>query len=189
MNFFLRHSHIFSVPSNSKKNELRYGQVVSQYFCYFQNKSSKIIFCLKHTPASMKLAAGYKESQLYSFPFEQAEATTSCKSTWDTVTVFWHKWPVQDLVLVILPTPLIKVASNTRPCSKIGEQLWRGAWGEGEGGQYYISQTCDQQQFEARKVIFHGRVSTVLQLVVACTSQTVILTGPLKFFYFNSTID
>ena len=26
-------------------------------------------------------------------------------------------------------------------------------WGE-EGGQYYISQTCDQERFEARKVVF-----------------------------------
>ena len=36
-----------------------------------------------------------------------------------------------------------------------------------EGGQYYISQTCDQKRFEARKVVFRGSVSTVLQLVVA----------------------
>ena len=33
-------------------------------------------------------------------------------------TVFWHKSPVHDLMLVIPPAPLIKVASNTRPCSK-----------------------------------------------------------------------
>ena len=67
-------------------------------------------------------------------------------------TVFWHKWPVHDLVLVIPPPPLIKVASNTRPCSKLGGTTLNG---REEGGQYYISQTLnDQQQFEARKLVF-----------------------------------
>ena len=56
-------------------------------------------------------------------------------------TVFWYKWSVHDLVLVIPPPPLIKVASNTRPCSKLGGTTLN--WRE-EGGQYYISQTCDQ---------------------------------------------
>ena len=43
--------------------------------------------------------------------------------------------------------------------------------GREEGGQYYISQTCDQERFEARKVVFRGSVSTFLELVVAtaCT--------------------
>ena len=66
-------------------------------------------------------------------------------------TVFWHKWPVHDLVLVIPPPPLIKVASNTRPYSKRGGTTLN--WRE-EGGQYYMLQTCDQEQFEARKVVF-----------------------------------
>ena len=66
-------------------------------------------------------------------------------------TVFWHKWPVRDLVLVIPPPPLIKVASNTRPYSKLGGTTLNG---REEGGQYYILQTCDQEQFEARKVVF-----------------------------------
>ena len=66
-------------------------------------------------------------------------------------TVFWHKWPVHDVVLVIPPPPLIKVASNTRPCSKLGGTTFNG---KEEGGQYYISQTCDQQRLEARKVVF-----------------------------------
>ena len=56
-------------------------------------------------------------------------------------TVFWHKWPVHNLVLVIPPPPLIKVASNTRPCSKLGGTTLNG---REEGGQYYILQTCDQ---------------------------------------------
>ena len=71
-------------------------------------------------------------------------------------TVFWHKWPVHDLVLVILPSPLIKVASNTRPCSKFGGKTLN--WRE-EGGQYYISQICDQERFEARKAVFFVGVS------------------------------
>ena len=66
-------------------------------------------------------------------------------------TVFWHKWPVHDLVLVIPPPPLIKVASNTRPYSKLGGTTLNG---REEGGQYYISQTCDQERFEAGKVVF-----------------------------------
>ena len=66
-------------------------------------------------------------------------------------TVFWHKWPVHDLVLVIPPPPLIKVASKTRPYSKLGGTTLNG---REEGGPYYISQTCDQERFEARKVVF-----------------------------------
>ena len=79
-------------------------------------------------------------------------------------TVFWHRWPVLDLVLVVPPPPLIKVSSNTRPCSKLGGIILNG---REEGGQYYISQTCDQERFEARKVGFSWSVSTFLQLVVA----------------------
>ena len=66
-------------------------------------------------------------------------------------TVFWHKWTVHDLMPVIPPSPLIKVASNTRSCSNLGGTTLNG---REEGGQYYISQTCDQQRFEARKVVF-----------------------------------
>ena len=47
--------------------------------------------------------------------------------------------------------PLIKVASNTRPGSKLGGTTLNG---REEGSQCYISQTYDQQQFEARKVVF-----------------------------------
>ena len=66
-------------------------------------------------------------------------------------TVFWDKWPVHDLVLVIPPPPLIKVASNTKPYSKLGGTTLNG---REEGSQHYISQTCDQERFEARKVVF-----------------------------------
>ena len=41
-------------------------------------------------------------------------------------TIFCHKWPVHDLVLVIPLLPLIKVASNTRPYSKLGGTTLNG---------------------------------------------------------------
>ena len=66
-------------------------------------------------------------------------------------TVFWHKWPIHDLVLVIPPPPLINVASNTKPYSKLGATTLNG---REEGGQCYISETCDQERFEAGKVVF-----------------------------------
>ena len=79
--------------------------------------------------------------------------------------VFWLKWPVHDLVLVIHPPLLIIVASNTRSCSKLGGTTLNG--GE-EGGQYYgISQTCDYHRFEARKVFFLSDCLDILQLVEA----------------------
>ena len=57
-------------------------------------------------------------------------------------TVFWHKWPVHDLVRVIPPPSLIKVASNRRPYSKLGGTTLNG---REEGGQYYISHTREQE--------------------------------------------
>ena len=63
-------------------------------------------------------------------------------------TVFWLKWPVHDLVLVTSPPPLFKVASNTRPCSKLGGTTLNG--GE-EGGHYlscllYTSDAADEDE-------------------------------------------
>ena len=58
----------------------------------------------------------------------------------ETLAVFWLKWPVHDLVLVTSPPPLFKVASNTRPCLKLGGTTLNG--GE-EGDHYFISQTYD----------------------------------------------
>ena len=49
------------------------------------------------------------------------------------------------------PPPLIKVASNTRPYSKLGGTTLNG---REEGGQYHISKTCDKARFAARKVFF-----------------------------------
>ena len=41
---------------------------------------------------------------------------------------FWLKWPALGLVLVIPPSPLIKVVSNTRPCSKLGGTTLNGGY-------------------------------------------------------------
>ena len=54
-------------------------------------------------------------------------------------TAFWLTWPVHDCACD-LPPPLIKVNSNTRSCSKLGGTTLNE---REEGGQYYISQTCD----------------------------------------------
>ena len=79
-------------------------------------------------------------------------------------TVFWHKWPVHDLVLVIPPAPLFKVASNTRPYSKLGGTTLNG---REKGGQYYILQTWTRSDLKQERSLFRGSVSTFLQLVVA----------------------
>ena len=68
-------------------------------------------------------------------------------------------------MLVIPPPPLIKVASNTRPYSKLGGTTLNG---REEGGQYYISQTCDQERFEARKVVFSWECLNIF--AIACSS-------------------
>ena len=79
------------------------------------------------------------------------EPAITCLINYYCCTVFWHKWPVHDLVLVIYPPPLIKFARNTRPCSKLGGTTLKE---REEGGQHCTSQTCDQERFEARKVVF-----------------------------------
>ena len=56
-------------------------------------------------------------------------ATTSCKNTWDTLPYFGLiacPWSCACKP----PSPLIKVASNTRPCSKLSGTIFDG--GEGE---------------------------------------------------------
>ena len=47
---------------------------------------------------------------------------------------------LHDLVLMIPPPPLVKVASNTRSCSKLEGTTLSG---REEGGECCISQTCD----------------------------------------------
>ena len=87
-------------------------------------------------------------------------------------TVFWLKWPVHDLVLVIPPPPVIKVVRNTRPCSKLGGTTLNGSE---DGGQYYILQTCDWQRFEARQVVFSSECLNIFATGCSTTIDKYIL--------------
>ena len=78
-------------------------------------------------------------------------------------TVFWLKWPVHDLVLVTPPPPLFKVASNTRPCSKLGGTTLNGGRGEVSILSHRSVTSSDLKQ---DKLFFRESVSTFLQLVV-----------------------
>ena len=126
----------------------------------------------------------------------KSRATTSCKSAWDT-TVFWLRWPVRDLVLVtpppppkpsLPPPPLIIVANNTRPCSKLGGTTFNGRE-EGSQNKKFISQTGDQQRFEARKVAFWSESLKILQLVVAAVSGSSTVRGKVKLLVSYFTVD
>ena len=94
-------------------------------------------------------------------------ATTSCKNTWDTnfglIACPWS-------CACNPPPPLIKVAGNTRPCSKLSETTFE--W-SGRGGDYYISQSCDWQGLKEERPDFRRSVSTFLQLVVFVTKGDV----------------
>ena len=79
-------------------------------------------------------------------------------------TVFWLKWPVHDLVLVTPPPPLFKVASNTRPCSKLGGTTLNG----GRRGVSILShRPVTSSDLKQDRLFFRESVSTFLQLVVA----------------------
>ena len=79
-------------------------------------------------------------------------------------TVFWLKWPVHDLVLVSPPPPLFKVASNTRPCSKLGGTTLNG----GRRGVSILShRLVTSSDLKQDRLFFHESVSTFLLLVVA----------------------
>ena len=80
-------------------------------------------------------------------------ATTSCKSTWDTVPYVGINGLSMILCLWSPLHPLPKLLAIEDHTQNLGEQLWMGGRRE-EGGWYYISQTCDQERFAARKVIF-----------------------------------
>ena len=79
-------------------------------------------------------------------------------------TIFWLKWPVHDLVLAIPPPPVIKVASNTRPCSRLGGTTLNG---REEGGQYYTKRPVTSSDLKQDRSFSRRNVSTFLQLVVA----------------------
>ena len=96
-------------------------------------------------------------------------------------TVFWLKWPVYDLVLVTPPPPLIKVASNSRPCSKLGGTTLNG---REEGGQYLSHRPVTSSDLKQERLCFRESVSTFLQLVVAFD-----LTAIFQIFNFFSLRD
>ena len=77
-------------------------------------------------------------------------------------TVFWLKWLFHDLVLVMPPPPLFKVASNTRPCSKLG-----GTTLNGGGGSILSHRPVTSSDLKQDRLFFRESVSTFLQLVVA----------------------
>ena len=78
-------------------------------------------------------------------------------------TVFWLKWLVHDLVLVTPPPPLFKVASNTRPCSRLGGTTLNGGRGEVSILSHRPVTSSDLKQ---DRLFFRESVSTFLQLVV-----------------------
>ena len=88
-------------------------------------------------------------------------------------TVFWLKWLVHDLVLVTPPPPLFKVASNTRPCSKLG-----GTTLNGERGEVGIlsHRSVTSSDLKQDRLFCRESVSTFLQLVVAITRSIIYRT-------------
>ena len=66
------------------------------------------------------------------------------------------------------PLLLVKVASYTRPCSELEEQLWME--GEGGGWVFYLTDMW-LADFEQKEPVFRLSVSTFLQLVVALECQ------------------
>ena len=114
--------HLYQTAKPSQSVLVPRGFLVCQpYFCHFSVQLASFV-PISQVPS--KFVQYYNQLQKY---------LKHC-------TVFWYKWPVHNLVPVIPSPPLIKVASNTRPYSKLGETTLNG---REEGGQYYISQTCD----------------------------------------------
>ena len=94
-------------------------------------------------------------------------ATTSCKSAWDTVPYFG----LNDLsILPVIPSPpLIKVASNTRPHSKLGGTTMNGREEEGQS-------TSHRPRIWSKKGPFFPRsIWTFFQLVVWVLHTSIVV--------------
>ena len=83
-------------------------------------------------------------------------------------TVFWYKWPVHHLVLVIPLHPLSKLTKQDHAQNMEG-QLWMG----GRREVSIISQRpLNGSDLKHERVFFRESVSTFLQLVVATLKVT-----------------
>ena len=83
-------------------------------------------------------------------------------------------------MLVIPPPPLIKVASNTRPCSKLGGTTLNGME---EGGQYISHRPVTRSDLKQERSVFRGSVSTFLQLVVYIGKVEIMAVQHFSFEY------
>ena len=106
----------------------------------------------------------------------------------DGLSVILCLWPPPPPKPSLPPPPLIIVASNTRPCSKLGGTTLNGRE-EGSQNKKIISQTGDQQRFEARKVAFWSESLKILQLVVAAVSGSSTVRGKVKLLVSYFTVD
>ena len=79
-------------------------------------------------------------------------------------TVFWHEWPVYDLVLVTPLHPLSRLLAIQDHTQNLEEQLWMG-------GRRVVSivshRPVTRSDLKQERWFFRGSVSTFLQLVVA----------------------
>ena len=79
--------------------------------------------------------------------------------------------PVAKVLETLPPPPLMKVASNTRPCSKLGGTTLNWGGGGGGGGGREVSvishRPVTSSDLKHERLFFLGSFSTVLQLVVA----------------------
>ena len=87
-------------------------------------------------------------------------------------TVFWHKWPVHDLVLVIPLHPLSKLLAIQDHTQNLEEQLWMGGRREVSIIFYRPVTRSDLKQ---ERSFFRVSVSSYLQLVVASLRWIIII--------------
>ena len=78
------------------------------------------------------------------------DATTSCKNTWYTPPYFG----LTDLLMLLCLWSLLLRLSKLLAIQDHAQNLVEQLEIKGRGGEYYISQMCDQQRFEVRKADF-----------------------------------
>ena len=96
-------------------------------------------------------------------------------------TIFWHKWPVHDLVLVTPLHPLSKLLAIQDHTPNLEEQLWMG----GRREVSIIShRPVTRSNLKQERLFFRGSVSTFLQLAVALLTARI-----LKFFIERLSVE